>query len=91
LWKRKAVPDFIVRYSMGAQCCAMMRHSPTLQLSILAIPAILAIYSATLCRRFSASPPPGVELLLQTKGKVHFDRAVTERSKLFFGVILPWI
>ena len=32
----------------------------------------------------SASDPPPIGVLLKTKAKVHFDRAVTERSKPFF-------
>jgi hypothetical protein len=41
---------------------------------------------AALCLRSSARPHPGIDVLLQTKGEVTFDRAVTERSKLFFGL-----
>jgi hypothetical protein len=39
--------------------------------------------SAPLCLRLSARTPPGIDVLLQTKGELNFDRAVTERSKLF--------
>ena len=50
-----------------------------------AITAILA----SLCLRPSARDPTPHSLLLKTKAKVQFDRAVTERSKLFFSVFQP--
>jgi hypothetical protein len=43
--------------------------------------------SATLCLCPSASTPPGILFLLQTKGEVQFDRAMTARSKPFFLLI----
>jgi len=48
---------------------------------ITAIPAIFA----ALCLCTSARHPPPIGALLKTKVKVQFDRAVTERSKFFFG------
>jgi hypothetical protein len=50
---------------------------------ILAISAILAIFCAPLPASFSQKPHPAIDVLLQTKGEVPFDRAVTARSKLF--------
>jgi len=47
-----------------------------------AIPAILA----ALCLRPSAIDPTPLDVLLKTKAKPQFDRAVTERSKPFFPV-----
>jgi hypothetical protein len=47
-----------------------------------AIPAILATH----CLRPSARTPPPISVLLKTKAKPQFDRAVTERSKAFFPV-----
>jgi hypothetical protein len=34
---------------------------------------------------FSQKPHPAIDVLLQTKGEVQFDRAVTARSKPFFS------
>jgi hypothetical protein len=45
---------------------------------------------AALCLRPSARAPPPVGVLLKTKAKVQFDRAVTERSKLLFCVFQPF-
>jgi hypothetical protein len=45
-----------------------------------AIPAILA----ALCLRPSARYPPPIDVLLKTKAKPKFDRAVTELSKAVF-------
>jgi hypothetical protein len=42
-----------------------------------------------LCLRPSARHPPPIDVLLITKGKPQFDRAVTERSKLVFCVFKP--
>jgi hypothetical protein len=42
---------------------------------------------AALCLRRSARPHPPIEVLLQTKGEVPFDRAVTARSNPFFLVL----
>jgi hypothetical protein len=50
---------------------------------------ILAISPNPLPASFSQLPHPGVELLLQTKDEVSFDRAVTERSKFNFWLLLP--
>jgi hypothetical protein len=47
------------------------------------IPGILA----ALCRCTSARPHPGVDVLLQTKGEVQFERTVDSLSKLFFGLL----
>jgi hypothetical protein len=41
---------------------------------------------AALCLYPSATPPPGVGVLLITKAQPHFDRAVTERSEDLFPV-----
>jgi hypothetical protein len=45
-----------------------------------------AMRATSLCLRPSARTPPGVGVLLITKAQPQFDRAVTERSKLFFAV-----
>jgi hypothetical protein len=45
-----------------------------------------ALRATALCLRSSARDPPGVRLLLQTKAKVPFNRAVTELSNRFFPV-----
>jgi hypothetical protein len=42
-----------------------------------------AMRATSLCLRPSARTPPGVGVLLITKAQPQFDRAVTERSKLF--------
>jgi hypothetical protein len=52
----------------------------------LAIPAMLAILLTALCLRPSATAPTPLDVLLQAKAKVPFDRAVTERSKSSFFV-----
>jgi hypothetical protein len=57
------------------------------QLPLLTVPAILAILVA-LCLHLSATSQPGIELLLQTKTNVPFNRAVTGRSKLLNRLFL---
>src|SRR5690349_16881052 len=42
--------------------------------------------ATALCLRPSAMTPPPIDVLLKTKGKPQFDRAVTERSKALFYV-----
>lgn len=44
-------------------------------------------YIITLLSKLLALTHPGIELLLKTKGEVKFDRTVTERSKLSFGLV----
>jgi hypothetical protein len=53
--------------------------------------AITAIsrHFAALCLRSSAGDPPPIDALLKTKAQPQFDRAVTERSKIFFRVFQP--
>jgi hypothetical protein len=48
------------------------------------IPAI----PATLCLHLSATSPPGISVLLQTKTQPQFNRAVTERSRLLNRLFL---
>jgi hypothetical protein len=54
--------------------------------AILAISPILAISFASLCLRPTATTPPPIELLLQTKGEMQFDRAVDRTVKAIFYV-----
>ncbi|HWF02586.1 MAG TPA: hypothetical protein VHA06_02815, partial [Candidatus Angelobacter sp.] len=49
----------------------------------LALLAILAIFYSPLPAYLSHKPHPAIEVLLQTKGEVQFNRAVTARSKHF--------
>jgi hypothetical protein len=44
---------------------------------------------AALCLHPSGTTPPPIDVLLKTKTKPQFDRAVTERSKPFFSVFQP--
>jgi hypothetical protein len=54
-------------------------------LPILALSAILAMNCAPQPASLSQKPHPAIDVLLQTKGEVQFDRAVTARLKLFRG------
>jgi hypothetical protein len=63
---------------------SLLKHV-SFQLPILAISAILAMNCAPQPASLSHRPHPAYEVLLQTKGKTQFDRAVTARSKLFRG------